>query len=104
MTDRLLHMGAEFAERAVVLDDFEERVVAESICAGRLKANPATADVVAVRAYRAGRIGDGYMAHVVGRALFQGSVAKFFEEAAIVRFVGGVSPGEPGRVHARSSA
>src|SRR4051812_17404927 len=71
VAEGLLHSWAKLAERAVIFDQFEERVVAEAAGAGGLEANSTAADVVALCTNRAGRIGDCDMAHIVGRSLFE---------------------------------
>ena len=52
----------------MILDDFEERIVAESGGTGRLEANSSTASGPASGSDGTLRIGQGQLAHVMGRA------------------------------------
>ena len=76
VAEDLLHRRAEFAEGAVVFDDFEERVVAEAVAAGGLEADAAAADVFGGGADRAGWVGDRDVADVVCRSLFERRVGR----------------------------
>ena len=94
-----LHGGAQFAERAVALDDFEQRIVAESAAAGEFVTNAAAASPFAVDPDLARRIGQRHVADVVGAALLVGharQVLKFF----VVPRVGGVGAAVGRRVDA----
>src|SRR4051794_3210441 len=84
MADRLLYVRTEFAEGAVIFHDFEERVVAKAVGSRGLEANAARADVFALGANRARRIGDRYMAHVVCGPLGKRSIAEVGQQPSIV--------------------
>ena len=63
--------GAQFAEGAVVFDDFEIGVVAEAVCAGGFEADSAVAVAVGFGADVALRVGEGGVADVEGGAFFE---------------------------------
>jgi hypothetical protein len=78
---------AEFAKRAVVLDDFKQRVVAEATAARLLKPDATMTNVLAFRANCPGWIGDGDVADVLRCAAVERNVAKFMQQPAIVRAI-----------------
>ena len=62
----------QLAERAMVLDDLEEWVVAETVCAARLEVDSTTAGGFALGHELAGRVGECHVADIAGRTLLQG--------------------------------
>ena len=105
MAESLLHVRAELAESAVVLDDFEERVVTKAIRAGRLEANSATADVAGSRPES--RRSDRRPSHGTrsGPFAFPAACCQAFRagnDCSLRPWRSG--PAKPGRVHARGTA
>jgi hypothetical protein len=94
VTDRALHGRTKFAERPVILDYFEEGIVPEAVRAGRLEADPATANIMTFGAYISRRIGQRDMARVTGGAPFQWCVAEPFQQPRIVLFIAGIRAGK----------
>ena len=71
MAEDLFYVRAEVAEGLVVLDHFEERVVAEAIRARRFETNSAAANILAFGANRAARIRKRDVTHVAGCSFFK---------------------------------
>lgn len=100
MANRLLHVRPKLAECAMVFDHFKQRIVAEPVTAGRLKANSAAAHIVAFSANPAFGVGDRNMAYIPGRAFFVRRIAEIGKQATIVRLIRCVRPGITCRIYA----
>ncbi len=86
--------GAEFAEGAVVFDDFKEGIVAEAAGAGGFEANAAVTVAFGFGLDVSGWVGQGGVADVMGGAFFERQFAEFFQQQAVVGFVGGAGAGK----------
>ena len=104
MAEHALDFRRKLAKGAVILDDFEQGIVAEATRASRFKANSAAAATFACGPRQAGRIGHGQAAHVMGGATLQRRRTELFQQADIVPLVGGTRAGIAGRVDARRAS
>ena len=80
----------QLTKRAVILDNLEQRIVAEPLTAAGLEEDSPATGGLAFRLNLAGRIGDGDVANESCRTLLQGELAQLLQEQTIVRFVRGI--------------
>ncbi len=86
--------GAELAEGAVIFDDFEEGIVAETAGAGVFEADAAVAVAFGFSLDISGWVGQRGVADVMGGAFFERQFAEFFQQQLVVGFVSGAGAGK----------
>lgn len=87
MTYGPLHRLSKLRERSMVLDDFEQRVVAESRVSSRLASQPSMALRFMRNANVSLRIGKRDVANVIRAALIVGNIGHFAQQPRIVLLV-----------------